>query len=73
MTILKLKNTNIKTIKRLVDSFTIIDEKFVENKYIATFEVNFNKKLVLNYLEKKNIFISIPIEKKYSPCQFLLI
>ncbi len=60
----KIQNTNIKIIKSLVDSFTITDEKFVENKYIATFEVNFNKKLVLNYFEKKNIFISIPIEKK---------
>ena len=60
----KIQNTNIKIIKRLVDSFTVTDEKFAENKYIATFEVNFSKKLVLNYLEKKNIFISIPIEKK---------
>tara|TARA_B100001250_G_C19756176_1_gene770212 strand:- start:87 stop:1163 length:1077 start_codon:yes stop_codon:yes gene_type:complete len=61
---LKIQNTNIKTVKNLVDSFTVVDEKFVDNKYFATFEVNFNKKLVHNYLEKKNIFTSIPIEKE---------
>ena len=47
-----------------MDSFTIIDEKFVDNKYFANFEVDFNKRLVLKYFEKKNIFTSIPIEKK---------
>ena len=61
---LKLQNTNIKIVKNLVDSFTVIDEKFVDNKYFATFEVNFNKKLVHNYLEKRNVFTSIPIEKE---------
>ena len=60
----KIQNTNIKIIKSLVDSFTIIDEKFIENKYFASFEVSFSKKLVLKYLEKKNVFLSIPIEKK---------
>ena len=60
----KIQNTNIKIIKSLVESFTIIDEKFIENKYFASFEVSFNKKLVQKYLEKKNVFLSIPIEKK---------
>ena len=60
----KIQDTNLKVIKSLVDSFTIIDEKFVDNKYFANFEVDFNKRLVLKYFEKKNIFPSIPIEKK---------
>jgi len=60
----KIQDTNLKVIKSLVDSFTIIDEKFVDNKYFANFEVDFNKRLVLKYFEKKNIFTSIPIEKK---------
>ena len=68
----KLRNVDIKIIKSLVESFTIIDEKFVEKKYFATFEVNFNKKLVLNFLEKKNIFISIPLEKKLFTMPILL-
>jgi len=58
-----LNNTNLKLIKNLVDSFTIVDEKFIENKYFAKFDVNFNKKQVLNFLERENIFPSIPKEK----------
>ena len=59
--IIKLKN--LKTIYSLVDSFSIIDEKFVDNKYISKFEVEFNKRQLFDYLEKKNIFPSIPSEK----------
>ena len=59
--IIKLKN--LKTIYSLVESFSIIDEKFIDNKYISKFEVEFNKRQLFNYLEKKNIFPSIPMEK----------
>ncbi len=58
------KNKDLKTIKTLVDSFSIIDEKFINKKYIAKFEVNFSKKEVLNFFENKNIFPSIPKKKK---------
>ena len=58
-----LNRTNLKLIKSLVDSFTIVDEKFIENKYFAKFDVDFNKKQVLNFLERENIFSSIPKEK----------
>ena len=59
--IIKLKN--LKTIYSLIESFSIVDEKFIDNKYISKFEVEFNKRQLFNYLEKKNIFPSIPIEK----------
>ena len=59
--IINLKN--LKTIYSLVESFSIVDEKFIDNKYISKFEVEFNKRQLFNYLEKKNIFPSIPIEK----------
>ena len=59
--IIKLKN--LKTIYSLVESFSIVDEKFIDNKYISKFEVEFSKRQLFNYLEKKNIFPSIPIEK----------
>ena len=59
----KLKNIKIDMIKSLVHSFSIVDEKFVDNNYFANFEVDFNKKSILKYLEKKNIFPSIPIDK----------
>ena len=55
--------TNIKNIYSLVESFSIVDEKFVDNKYISKFEVEFNKKELFNFLGKKNIFPSIPKEK----------
>ncbi len=60
----KIKNiTNLKSIYSLVDSFSIVDEKFAENKYVSKFDVEFNKKELFNYLGKKNIFPSIPKEK----------
>jgi len=60
----KLGKIKFSSIKNLVDSFVIIDEKFVDNKYYAKFEIEFNKKNVNNILENKNIFPSIPIKKK---------
>ena len=60
----KIKNiTNLKNIYSLVESFSIVDEKFIDNKYISIFEVEFNKKKLFNYLQNKNIFPSIPKDK----------
>ena len=60
----KLKNTPLKEIKTLIDSFTIDNEKFINNEYHVEFDVNFNKENTLNFFEKKNIFPSIPQDKK---------
>ena len=60
----KIKKTSINTIKSLIDSFTMSKEKFVNNKYVVNFDVNFNKKNTLKFFEKKNIFPSIPKKKK---------
>ncbi len=57
------KISNLKSIYSLIDSFSIVDEKFVENKYVSNFDVEFNKKELFNYLGKKNIYPSIPKEK----------
>ena len=59
-----LDTNDLKIIKSLVDSFTIIDEKFIKKNYIGKFEVNFDKKETLEFLENHNIFPSIPNEKK---------
>ena len=56
----KVEKTKLSTIKSLIDSFIVSDEKFFENKYYGKFDVNFNKKNTYNYLESKNIFPSIP-------------
>ena len=58
-----VKLTNIKTIYSLIESFSIVDEKFIDNKYVSKFEVEFSKKELFKYLAKKNIFPSIPKEK----------
>jgi hypothetical protein len=60
----KIKNVSIKEVKSMIDSFTISDEKFINNEYFAKLETTFNKKKILNFLEKKNVFPSIPIKKK---------
>jgi Na+-transporting methylmalonyl-CoA/oxaloacetate decarboxylase gamma subunit len=57
------KLINLKNIYSLIESFSIVDEKFIDNKYISKFEVEFNKKQLFTYLERKNIFPSIPNEK----------
>ena len=44
------KLSSLKNIYSLVESFSIVDEKFVDNKYISIFEVEFNKKKLYNYL-----------------------
>ena len=57
------KLIDLKTIYSLIESFSIIDEKFIDNKYVSKFEVEFSKKELFRYLEKNNIFPSIPKEK----------
>jgi hypothetical protein len=59
----KIENISLSTIKGLIDSFTMSDERFINNKYYVTFNVNFNKKKTLNFFENKNIFPSI-LKKK---------
>ena len=58
--ITKIENTSLSTIKSLIDSFNVSDEKFFENKYYAKFNVNFNKKNAYTYFELQNIFPSMP-------------
>ena len=57
---LKVNKVSTSNIKRLIDSFNIKDEEFVNNKYYAKFNVNFNKKKSLKFIESYNIFPSIP-------------
>ena len=61
----KIKNTKLDEIKYLVESFEIKNENFLNKKYFAKFNVNFNKKRTLNYFEKKNIFPSLKINKDF--------
>jgi len=61
---IKINKTKLNEIKGMVESFSIKEEKFINENYYVKLGVSFNKKKVFNYLEKKNIFPSIPVEKK---------
>ena len=60
----KLINTPIGLIKSMIETFSIKEEKFIDEVYYLTLNVSFNKKKILNLMEKKNIFSSLPVEKK---------
>ena len=57
----KIKDIPLKKLKGMIDSFTISDEKFINNEYSAKLETTFNKKKILSFLERKYIFPSILI------------
>ena len=60
----KTKNIRLNEIKGMIESFSIKEEKFIDEIYYVNLGVSFNKKKVYNYLESKNIFPSIPKKKK---------
>ena len=55
---------NIDEIRTMVDSFLIQSEKFIDNNYIGKFNILFNRKDILNFLNAKNITASTPKKKK---------
>ena len=59
----KIKQTKLNEIKGMIDTFSIKQEKFIDEIYYVNLGVSFNKKKVFNFLENKNIFPSIPIKK----------
>ena len=59
----KLKKTSLGLIKGMIDTFSIKEEKFIDEVYYLTLNVSFNKKKIFNLLENKNIFPSLPIKK----------
>ena len=63
--ITKIKYDELSDIKYLIDSFEIKNESFSNKKYIAKFNVNFNKKKTLNFFEKQNIFPSLKRNKDF--------
>ena len=55
----KISNFNVNEIKNLIDSFNIRDEKFINNTYNATFEINFNKQNTFLFIERNNCITNI--------------
>ena len=58
----KINDTSIEDIKKLVENFSILDEKFINQKYISTMEVQFNRKKLINFFNSKNTTLSLPKE-----------
>ncbi len=53
-----LRSISLNQIKSFVESFSIREEKFVDNNYQAKINVDFNKKELINYLNSKGIVTS---------------
>ena len=61
----KINNIELKKLKGMIESFSIQEEKFVNEIYYVKLGVSFNKKKIYEYLEKNNIFPSVPKKKKF--------
>ena len=64
----KMKNTEIKKIRYLINSFKILDENYNKGKYEVNFTVLYNEKKVKKFLSNKNVSFSQP--KKISAIFF---
>jgi hypothetical protein len=47
----------------MIETFSIKEEKFIDEIYHIKLNVSFNKKIIFDLLEKKNIFPSLPVKK----------
>ena len=59
----KLKQIKLNQIKGMIETFSIKEEKFIDEIYHIKLNVTFNKKVIFDLLEKNNIFPSLPIKK----------
>ena len=60
----KMNNVKLNEIKFMIESFSIKEEKFINEIYYLNLGVSFNRKKIFKYLENRNIFPSIPNKKK---------
>ena len=61
----KIGQVRLNEIKGMIESFTIKEERFIDEIYYVNLGVSFNKKQIFDYLEKRNIFPSIPVKNKF--------
>ena len=58
-------NIKLNEIKGMIETFSIKEEKFIDQKYLVNLGVSFNKKKIFRYLEKKNIFPSRILREQF--------
>ena len=61
----KIDNIRLNEIKGMVETFSIKEERFIDQKYYVNLGVSFNKKKIFTYLEKKNIFPSQILKEQF--------
>lgn len=61
----KINKIRLNEIKSMVESFSIKEEKFIDDIYYVKIGVTFDKKKIFNFLEKKNIFPSQIFSEKF--------
>ena len=61
----KINNVQLNELKGMIESFSIQEEKFINEIYYVNLGVSFNKKKIYKYLEERNIFPSVPNKKKF--------
>ena len=61
----KVNKITLNELKEMIETFSIKEEKFIDELYYVNLDVSFNKKKLLKYLEKKNVFPSTPIKKNF--------
>ena len=61
----KINKIQLNELKGMIESFSIQEEKFINEIYYVNLGVSFNKKKIYKYLEERNIFPSVPNRKKF--------
>ena len=61
----KFSKTPLVLIKSMIETFSIQEEKFINEVYYLSLNVSFNKKKILNLMEKKIFFHHFRLKKKY--------
>ena len=61
----KIDNIELNEIKSMIETFSIKEEKFIDQKYYVNLGVSFNKKKIFRYLEKKSIFPSQILKEQF--------
>ena len=59
----KLEKISLGQIKGTIETFSIKEEKFINEIYHVKMNVSFDKKSIFDILESKNIFPSLPVKK----------
>ena len=59
----KLQNSSTKEVKSLVETFSIVQENFIDEVYNLTLNVEFNKRNFFELLEKKMYFLHRLLKK----------